>query len=101
MKKYQVTIQKEAIDELDEIYDVICKDSSKRAKKIVFEIKKKLLSLTTFPDRGSRVKLPQLSQTVRFITHKNFIFFYAIKNDVVCILHITGKGQNWWSLFGL
>ncbi|QQR80117.1 MAG: type II toxin-antitoxin system RelE/ParE family toxin [Deltaproteobacteria bacterium] len=101
MKKYKITIQKEAIDELDEIYDFICKDSPKKAVKLVGEVKKKLLSLENFPDRGSRVKLPKLSQPIRFITHKGFVFFYTITENVVCLLHITSKGQDWWELFGL
>ena len=102
IKRYQVIIQQEAIDELDAIYRFIFEDSPAHGRSFVKKLKKAVLSLKTFPRRGSRATLLEEgtpNAEIRFIEYKGYLIFYTIEGNKVIILHITGPGQNWNQFF--
>lgn len=99
---YSIKIQKEAIDELDQIFRFIFQGSPTQAKKFVKELEKKALSLSQFPNRGSRIKiLEEDDEEIRFIEYKQYLIFYTIEeiNKNVTILHFSSPGRNWIELF--
>jgi plasmid stabilization system protein ParE len=101
-KRYRIRIQKEAVDELDQIYRYIFKESPSHAKGFVKDLKRKILSLKMFPYRGSRAHLLEDQEDlkeVRFLEHKEYLIFYVVEEAEVTILHIAGPGQNWVDLF--
>lgn len=100
--RYRVKIQDEALDELDAIYSFICQDSAANAKNFVRLLKNKILKLTEFPHRGTRIKLLEDEDSkgeIRFIEYKGYLIFYTILQKEVIVLHVTGPGQDWMRLF--
>lgn len=101
-KKYRVKIQKEAVDDIDQIYRFIAQDKSSAARKFSAELKKKILGLSIFPTRGSPCRLFDQGHAfndLRFVTHQGYLIFYEVKENEVLILHVTGPGQDWMNLF--
>jgi plasmid stabilization system protein ParE len=101
-KGYRIRIQQEAIDELDEIYRYIFRDSPTHARIHIRNLKNKIRSLRTFPRRGSRARLLEDHERlveIRFIGYKGYLVFYTIDKNEVIILHISSPGQNWIDLF--
>lgn len=101
-KNFQVKIQQEAIDELDELYRFIFTDSPRRARQFLKKLQNKILSLKVFPRRGSRAMLLEDSESVneiRFLEYQGYLLFYTIDDKAVTVLHIAGPGQNWVEFF--
>ncbi|MBF0492287.1 MAG: type II toxin-antitoxin system RelE/ParE family toxin [Deltaproteobacteria bacterium] len=102
---YSVKIQKEAINELDQIFRFIFQGAPTQAKKFVKELEKKALSLAQFPNRGSRIKILEEEdeeiEEIRFIEHKRYLIFYTLEEvrQTVTILHFSSPGRNWIELF--
>lgn len=97
-KKFKVRITEEAVDDLDRLYRYIVKDGVVRARKFIGELKKKIHDLRNLPKRGALCHLFTGSQ-IRFLSHRGYLIFYEIEDNEVFILHITGPGQDWMSLF--
>lgn len=95
--KYKVIIQDEVIDELNEIYSFIAQDHPQNAKKFISELKEKIRSLKTMPERGSLCPewQPDSETITRFITYKGYSIVYAIIELKVYIAHILSPGLNW------
>ena len=96
-KKYSVRIQADAIDELDHIYQYIFKESPRAAKKILDGLRKRVLSLALFPQRGSRAQLMESRghrNQVRFVPYLDYLIFYTIRGHEILVLHITGPGHD-------
>ena len=97
-KQFRVRITEEAIEDLDRLYRYIIGDGVSRAGKFIGELKKKIGDLRKFPRRGARFRLIADSE-VRFLSYRGYLVFYEIENNNIFILHITGPGQDWMSLF--
>lgn len=100
--RYRVSIQEEAVDDLDRIYSFISQDSPGRAKRFVRELRRRILSLGNMPTRGARVPLlegDKQSGQIRFIEHQGYLIFYTLHQREVIVLHVTGPGQDWMRLF--
>ena len=102
LKKYKIKILQPALDEIDGLCAFIQKNSSRQASIFLDNIWKKISSLKTFPYRGARAKVfetESLSLEVRFLEYKGYLVLYTIESSGVIILHVTGPGQDWISLF--
>lgn len=100
--RFRVSIQEEAIDDLDRIYAFVFRDSPSRARKFIRQLQKKILSLRDLPRRGSRVPLLEYDEQtgqIRFIEHQGYLIFYTVHQKEVLVLHVTGPGQDWMQLF--
>lgn len=102
LASFQVKIQQDAIDELDQIFRFIRQDSPARAKEFVKALQKKVMSLKQFPRRGSRAKILENDEIeVRFLEYKGYLVFYTFseKERTVIVLHFASPGQNWVDFF--
>jgi len=88
-KKYKVNISRNAQNDLEHIFFYIAEDSINNAKKIIFELEKKIYSLDTFPERFALI--PEnifFGTSYRYITHKKYRAIYKIDGDSVYILRV-------------
>jgi plasmid stabilization system protein ParE len=100
-KAYTVRIQRQAIDELDQIYRIISEDYPSRAKSFLKGLKTKILGLKKFPLRGSRAKILEskgIKTEIRFIEHKKYLIFYVVEKEVT-VLHVSAPGRDWMRFF--
>ncbi len=99
---YKVRMHPDAVDDLDQVYQWIAKDNPSRAKKFVQGLQKKIFDLKYYPHRGSRCRFVETShvfQELRFISYQRHLIFYEVISSEVLVLHVTGPGRDWISLF--
>ncbi len=100
-RKFTVRIQREAAAELDHIYAYLYRQAPHAAVKFLMTLKKKVLTLRSFPYRGTQVRLlahPKDKIVPRFIEHNGYLIFYKVEQNIVFVLHIAGPGQDWIQL---
>lgn len=96
-RRFRVLVQEEVIDEVEEIYSFIAQNHPGNAKKLTAELKSKIRSLKTFPERGTLCPewQPDDRTPTRFVTHKGYSIIYCIVESEVRIVHVLGPGLNW------
>lgn len=99
LDKYIVKIYPRAIQELDKIYKYIAieKQSQQTAKKQANRIKKKILSLDTFPEmHQDRLTGKFADKGYKQLLIDNYIVIYKIDNNsmIVYVITIQYQGRN-------
>lgn len=96
MKKYRVEILHSATNEIDDITDYIAKDSIPNALTWYDNIKEKIRSLNTLPERCPKALEDELADfTVYHLIVGNYRAIYRIEDNVVQVLHVRGGGQEY------
>jgi len=80
---YAIIVENEALENLQNIYDYICEqDSKNRARKFIFELQKKINSLSQMPERCRKSYYVDDEDTRDMIYKKYTIVFKIIKRNV-------------------
>ena len=97
---YEVEFTEDCIEEMQKVYDYISKIliADKAAKKLIQEIKQKVLSLSRYPQLYTAInKFDKLNRQYRRIVIKNYIILYIIDEEKkkVYLSHIYYGRQNY------
>ena len=100
-RKFSLEYLPAAIQDLEDIFDYISKDSSGRAKQFVQSIDKKLGHLEFFPYFGSVPKDRYLAQKgYRLIVIQDYLALYRIKNNTILIYRVVHGKRRYQFLLG-
>jgi len=95
MKRYKIETLASANDEIENIIDYIALDSIVNALNWYDNIKEKIRSLETMPERCPKAPENELANfTIYHLIIGNYRVLYRIQNDAVQILHVRGAGQE-------
>ena len=94
----KIVYSPESKKDLDEIYDYI-HDNLKNflaAKNAISGIMKKISELKEYPQLGPAWYLQNdMNSGFRVLYHKNYIIFYTVKKEDICIVSIIHQRQNY------
>ncbi len=96
MKKFKIETLASANDEIENIIDYIALDSIVNALNWYDNIKEKIRSLETMPERCPKAPENELVDfTIYHLVIGNYRVLYRIERDAVQILHVRGAGQEY------
>jgi len=101
MSRIRIRYTRDAVDDLDSIFDYIADDNRKAAAKLLERIEHSILKLADNPRLGSVLPTNDLSLVepgYRRIIVKPYIIFYRIGKDEIFIARVLHSRQDWMSL---
>ena len=90
----KVRFTKAAVAELDAIGKWIAEDDAERAATFVEEIRERCVSLREHPRRFPIVRRVPRGE-FRKMSHKGYLIFYRVLDDVVEVGHVLHGARNW------
>jgi toxin ParE1/3/4 len=93
----RLEISKEAIRDLDEIWDYIAGDSIVNADRFIDELFFKCEEIAQL--KGVGRKRDELILGLKSLAHKNYVIFFAQKEDIVSIVRILSGVRDIESVF--
>jgi len=97
MKKHQLIIADQAIEDLMEIWLYIASDSIRGADKFIDFLYEKCTNLCSTPEIGR--KRDELLPGLRCLPAKRYLIFYRIKHDSIEIIRILSGYRDIESIF--
>jgi toxin ParE1/3/4 len=94
--EFKVELSETAVNDVFEIYYYIAmNDSFENADRVIEKIKEKSLSLSKYPERGSRVneiydELPDIKQ----VYYKHYRIIYRMQKSIVYVLAVLDGRRN-------
>ena len=101
MTKHKISYARDAVDDLDSIFDYISEDNRVAATNMLERIEKSILNLADNPRMGSVLPTNDLSLIepgYRRIVVKPYIIFYRIGKDKIFISRVLHSRQDWMNL---
>ena len=101
MTKYRISYTRDAVDDLDSIFDYISEDQRVAATNMLGRIERSILRLADTPRMGSVLPTNDLSiiePGYRRIVVKPYIIFYRIGKDEIFISRVLHGRQDWMNL---
>lgn len=100
--EYSLKIAPEASEDIDGIYNYVCKDGESIAKKQVELIMSSLDSITTFPEMGEKLsnKVSVETDYRYFVIKKIYIVFYKIHENYVGVYRLLRSEQDYLKILG-
>jgi len=90
-----IKYDKNAINDLDNIYLTIAKDKVSVAKKFVNDVDEYILLLKTNPEMGIECKNKGIEQECRVLIYGNYMILYKIHKNYISIKRIINTKQNY------
>ncbi|ATW24480.1 type II toxin-antitoxin system RelE/ParE family toxin [Candidatus Formimonas warabiya] len=101
MAKYRICYTRDAVDDLDSIFDYISEDNRIAAANMLERIENSILKLAGNPRMGSVLPANDLSLVepgYRRIVVNPYLIFYRIGKDEIFISRILHCRQDWMNL---
>jgi toxin ParE1/3/4 len=101
MTKHRISYTRDAVDDLDSIFDYISEDNRVAAANMLGRIERSILKLADNPRMGSVLPTSDLSLIepgYRRIVVKPYIIFYRIGKDDIFISRVLHGRQDWMNL---
>lgn len=101
MTRIRIRYTRDAVNDLDSIFDYIADDNRKAAARLLERIENSILKLVNNPRLGSVLLSNDLSLIepgYRRIIVKPYIIFYRIGKDEIFIARVLHGRQDWMSL---
>ncbi|MGI6550394.1 MAG: type II toxin-antitoxin system RelE/ParE family toxin [Syntrophomonadales bacterium] len=101
MTKYRIRYTRDAVDDLDSMFDYIADDNRKAAARLLERIESSILKLAENPRLGTVLPTNDLSLVepgYRRIIVKPYIIFYRIGQDEIFISRVLHNRQDWMNL---
>ena len=101
MAKHRIRYTRDAVDDLDSIFDYISEDNRKAALDMLERIESSIMKLADNPRIGMVLPTDDLSLVepgYRRIVVKPYLVFYRIGNDEVFIARVLHGRQDWMQL---
>ena len=101
MARLKIRYTRDAVDDLDSIFDYIAEDNRKAAARLLERIENSILKLADKPRLGTVLPTNDLSLVkagYRRIIVQPYIIFYRIAKDEIFIARMLHSKQDWMNL---